>query len=110
MKKEYFNIYEWNRFLNERKLVGKSKVLSKKTHYKDGEIDGMETWFYRTGEKLEEIYWKNGNQSGLVVGWNKNGRKKYETNGMNGKQEGLEKWWYKNGRKKSIKHYKKDVL
>ena len=66
--------------------------LKSETHYKDGEIEGLETWFYRTGDKLEETYWKNGRQSGLVFSWNKNGRKKYETNWMNGKLEGLGKW------------------
>ena len=50
MKKEYFNIYEWDRFLNERKLVGKSKVLSKETHYKDGEKHGLATGWYRSGK------------------------------------------------------------
>ena len=27
--------------------------LKSEVYYKDGKIEGLETWFYRTGEKLE---------------------------------------------------------
>ena len=73
----YFSGSSYSEVLEVKKEYWGNGNLKSETHYKDGEIEGLETWFYRTGEKLEETYWKNGKRSGLVVSWNKNGRKKY---------------------------------
>ncbi len=47
----------------------------------------------------------NGEQEGLETVWNKSGEKKSESHWENGKQEGLETTWYGSGEKKSEGYY-----
>ena len=61
--------------------------LSSETYYKFGKFEKLETWFYMTGENLEEVRWKNGNQEELEKLWYKNG-----------KENGFRKEWDRNGK------------
>ena len=51
---------------------GKKEI---KTHYKDGEKDGLETWWDENGQKRREIHYKDGKKDGPVTKWDENGQK-----------------------------------
>jgi antitoxin component YwqK of YwqJK toxin-antitoxin module len=50
-----------------KKEFWRNEKLRSKTYYKFGIVERLETWFYSTGEKLEEVPWKNGKKEGLVT-------------------------------------------
>lgn len=54
---------------------GKSKTV---TAFKDDKQDGVEKWFYETGEKMAVIKYNAGMKTGPAFGWHENGQKKYE--------------------------------
>ena len=68
-------------------------------NFKDGERDGLVTWWYENGKKkLEETY-KDGKTNGLVTRWYENGQKEIELSYRDGKEDGLWTNWYENGQK-----------
>jgi len=69
-------------------------------NYKDGNREGLDTWFDENGQKTQ--WYKNG----PVTQWYKNGQKKFERNYKDGEKDGIETTWYENGQKKSEKNYK----
>ena len=98
--------------------------------FKDGKQFGLETLWFKNGQKREEGTWnENGKQDGLYNTWYKNGQKRLEVNYKNGKKmsetkwysggqklskwsfmggelDGLETNWYENGQKSSELTYK----
>ena len=48
-------------------------------NYKDGQLNGLQTYWFRSGQKESEINFKNGKQSGKATKWSENGKVK---NGM----------------------------
>jgi antitoxin component YwqK of YwqJK toxin-antitoxin module len=57
------------------------KVLE--MNYKDGKLDGVQTWWYENGQKWYEGKYKNGKQDGIYTLWKKDGQKKVEGNYKN---------------------------
>ena len=74
-------------------------------HYKNGELDGLETEWHENGKKKSEHHYKNGVKDGLWTDWS-NGQKRMEAHYKDGKKEGLETYWYKGRQKKGDVHYK----
>jgi antitoxin component YwqK of YwqJK toxin-antitoxin module len=74
--------------------------------YKDGEKDGLWTWWYEDGQKRKEETYKDGKRDGLLTGWYENGQKWYEEIYKYGELDGKSTFWYKNGQKGYEKTYK----
>ena len=64
------------------------KDIPSKIHYKDGELDGSWTYWYKNGQKSSEQYYKNGIYNGLYTEWHENGQKKLELYYKNGRIDG----------------------
>ena len=69
--------------------------------FKEGKQFGLETLWYKSGQKREEGNWnENGKQDGLYTIWYKNGQKKSEVIFKDGERRSKTNW-YKNGQKLS---------
>jgi antitoxin component YwqK of YwqJK toxin-antitoxin module len=68
-------------------------------HYKDGELNGLQTHWNENGQKEFEGNLENGWEEGLHTSWYENGQKFYEGNYKNGELNGRFTEWYKNGQK-----------
>ena len=73
--------------------------------YKNKELDGLYTEWYRNGQKKSEETFKDGNLDGLYTEWYENGQKKSETTYNYGGEDGLHTGWYENGQKKEEINY-----
>jgi formylglycine-generating enzyme required for sulfatase activity len=73
---------------------------------KDGKYHGPSTKWYENGQKEGEATFKDGNLDGLATGWHENGQKKIEGNWKDGKKIGIWYEWFNNGQKKSEDDYK----
>ena len=49
-------------------------------NYKDGKLDGLQVYWYKSGQKRKEAYYKNGKQDGPSMTWHENGEKSSESN------------------------------
>ena len=67
--------------------------------YKDGELDGLFTYWYENGQMREEETYKDGELDGLSTTWYENGQKEGEGNLKDGESDGLWTGWYENGQK-----------
>jgi len=74
--------------------------------WKNGERDGLGTWWHANGQKISEITWKDGERDGLDTEWYENGQKKREEIYKDGERDGLDTEWYENGQKKREEIYK----
>ena len=80
--------------------------------YKDGkEIEGTEWHYYENGQKKEEVTYRidksrKGTDYALFTGWHENGQKRYEGTEKNNNYDGLWTYWYENGQKSSEGIYK----
>ena len=82
---------------------------SEKT-YKNRELDSLYTFYYENGQKKSETTYKSGEKDGLYTEWYENGQKKSETTYKSGEKDGLHTEWYLSGDINKIKqYYKKDV-
>ena len=80
-------------------------------YYRDGKQDGESKGWYPNQFQLKSIKnWKNGIQDGLQTEWYKNGQKDFEENYKDGIFDGLFIEWYENGQKKRERTYKGGVL
>ena len=70
---------------------GQMKIL---LFLKDGKADGLDTWWYESGQKQYEANHKDGERHGLYTEWYENWQKKSEGNYKDGKLDGL--WIYYN--------------
>jgi antitoxin component YwqK of YwqJK toxin-antitoxin module len=106
--------------------VVRSKTLNKggkkrsALNYKNGERDGIGTWWYENGQKRKESTYKEGKLmtstswkpngekcpitnilggNGVNVDYGENGQKDFQSNYKDGKKNGLSiQWWHKDGR------------
>jgi len=60
--------------------------------YKDGELEGLFTWWYVNGKKREEGTWKNGEYDGKSTSWYENGQKMIEGTFKDGYLISKKKW------------------
>ena len=65
---------------------------------KNGKVEGLYKWYYKTGKIWREIHYKNGRKDGLERWYHKTGKLAEERNYKNGQKDGLEKWYYKTGK------------
>ena len=79
-------------------------------NYKDGERDGLSSWWYENGQKKEEGNFKDGKEDGLRTTWFENGRKKNEANFNDDYPNGVATFWYENGQKKGEMSHKDSIL
>jgi antitoxin component YwqK of YwqJK toxin-antitoxin module len=68
-------------------------------YIKNGEKEGLWTWWFENGEKKNEGTFKDGKENGLHKWWYENGHKSEERTYKNGKKDGLWTKWYENGQK-----------
>ena len=68
------------------------------TPFKNGGREGIEKWYYESGELRAEIPYKNGEREGIGKEYYENGNLKREEPYKNNKAEGIEKWYYENGK------------
>ena len=61
---------------------------------KDGEKDGLWTYWYESGQKESERTYKDGEKDGLSIGWYENGQKELEITYKNGKLISRKDWNY----------------
>jgi antitoxin component YwqK of YwqJK toxin-antitoxin module len=80
--------------------------LKSETHYKNGEKDGLDTWWHESGNKNNETHYKNDKEEGLSTCWYDTGNKNNETHYKNGERDGLSTYWYYSGNKQSEVPYK----
>ncbi len=97
------------------KIPGEDYISSLKetqeSYYENGKKDGIQTRWYRNGQKQTEINYKNGELDGLYVSWYENGRRRYEEYYRNGKlDDGACHSWYKNGQKREERYWKNGKL
>ena len=76
-------------------------------YYKDGKIDGLNTYWYENGQKEQELTFKAGKAEGLRTDWYENGNKRLEGTYKDGKLDGLWSQWWENGVKMSEVTFKK---
>ena len=76
-------------------------------YYKDGKIDGLNTYWYENGQKEQELTFKAGKVEGLRTDWYENGNKRLEGTYKDGKLDGLWSQWWENGVKMSEVTFKK---
>ena len=60
--------------------------------YKDGEKDGLWTYWNENGQKKSEVTYKDGEFDGLSMDWYENGQKSYETTWKDGKVISHKRW------------------
>ena len=65
---------------------------------------------YENGQKQFETIYKDGNPDGLETYWHENGQKKQVDNWKDGKADGLTTLWYENGQKGEEVNYKDGTL
>ena len=74
--------------------------------FKDGELDGLNTWWHENGQKKREATFKDGKMDGLQTSWYKNGQKRAEGTIEDGELDGLGTMWHENGQKAGEVTYK----
>ena len=66
------------------------------TQFKEGNPDGLSTWWHENGQKQREGTFKDGKQDGLMTEWHDNGQKKIEVIYKDGERVS-EKYWNSKG-------------
>jgi len=74
-------------------------------HYKDGNLHGLSTWWYESGQKEWERNYKDGIQNGLTVHWYENGQREMEGFYKDGWKDGLWTYYTEDGSVKEVKEY-----
>jgi uncharacterized protein len=108
------------------KEVGRSERKSKKldltTYYSDGfkrsqavsndkgEINGIETYFYRSGKPSSENNYADGHLEGPSVSYHPNGKKHVTTSYKEGERHSYEKFWYSHGQLEEEGWYQEGML
>ena len=80
--------------------------LSKMNTYKNGLMDGRQVICYDKGGLQEESNYKDGQRNGLTTWYNEDGAVKMSIEYKDGKFDGVQKTYYQNGQLKSCKSYK----
>ena len=68
------------------------------TPFKNGGREGIEKWYYESGELKTEIPYKNDKREGIAKEYDSNGNLAIEIPYKNNKAEGIEKWYDENGK------------
>ena len=119
----YDNLVEingvWYKKFSDESLTGKvygyfGKEGKKLTKVYIGELvngkkEGIWTWWYSTGTKIDEMTYKDGEPNGLYTYWNEDGKKESEGTYKDWKKDGKWTRWYENGQK-MVETYKDGVL
>ena len=66
--------------------------------FKDGELDGLNTWWHENGQKKREATFKDGKMDGLLTFWHENGQKMREGIAKDGVEVSVSaKYWNSKG-------------
>ncbi len=57
-----------------RKITHANGKVSSLSHFKDGELDGLQTGWHENGKKRVQCRYKDGEKDGLWTVWDENGR------------------------------------
>ncbi len=57
-----------------RKIAHANGKVSSLSHFKDGELDGLQTGWHENGKKRVQCRYKDGEKDGLWTVWDENGR------------------------------------
>ncbi len=97
-------------------LQGKFKMLNKlgqitgELNYKDGKLDGLQTYYYSDGAKFEEVTYSNGIKNGIYKEYYKNGNLKSEATFKNDVLDGEGFSYFMNGGKRCVRPIKEGKL
>jgi len=78
--------------------------------YKNNKKHGKSIYWYKNGQKKEEVTYKNVKLDGIWTGWHENGQKEREGTYKDGKKDGIWTWWEGNGQKWSERIWKDRAL
>tara|TARA_B110000014_G_C20078034_1_gene562955 strand:+ start:99 stop:581 length:483 start_codon:yes stop_codon:yes gene_type:complete len=84
---------EWKWYEYKEKTSKKREEVP----YKDGEVDGVVTSWYESGQKEIQGTFKNGNEDGLLTGWYENGQKRFEETYKDGELVEVKGRWNEDG-------------
>ena len=70
-----------------KKKYRKNGKLQSETHWKDGEREGLKTFWYKTGKKKYTKHFKDGIENGIRKEWDENGKKTFQGNFVDGNEE-----------------------
>ncbi len=73
---------------------------------KNGQMEGLRTWWHENGQQMGDQTMKDGKMEGLAISWYENGQKEIEVTYKDVVQHGLFTEWYENGKKKAEGTYK----
>ncbi len=100
-----------NRVDIEYYFNGIVRTVRTNTHYVNYKKHGMDIRWYSNddgGGKWEEIMWANGEVHGVATLWYESGQKKWQGMWKEGKRHGLGRAWYESGVKKWETYYLHD--
>ena len=69
-----------------RKIAHANGKVCSLSHFKDGELDGLQTGWHENGKKRVQCRYKDGEKDGLWTVWDENGRKEFEFCWKDGKR------------------------
>ena len=78
--------------------------------FKYGKMEGIASWWWKNGQKKAESTFREGKRDGLSVSWHEDGKKKEEATYRDGKYHGLKTEWRANGHKKLERSYRQGKL
>jgi len=78
--------------------------------YKNNKKHGKSIYWYKNGQKKEEVTYKNVKLDGLWTSWYKNGQKRIEGIYKDGKKDGIWTAWYDDGQKMSESTLRNDRM
>lgn len=73
-------------FTGVERAVRQNGQVEMETHYENGGLNGLMTYYWDNGQKKKESNYKNGNPDGLQTNWYKNGQKSLEELFDNGRR------------------------
>ncbi|MCR9171786.1 MAG: toxin-antitoxin system YwqK family antitoxin [bacterium] len=89
--------YDNGEMNGENKFWNKSGILIDHSYWKNGKQDGLALLYYENGKFKEKCHWKNAKLDGLAQSYYENGNLKDKSYWKNGKQEGPTLFYFENG-------------
>lgn len=78
--------------------------------YKEGKLNGVDRWYYRSGKLFSNAYYIMGKPDGMYKLFYENGKLRWEGFYTNGFKNGLAKEYYESGKLKSETTYHHDTI
>lgn len=102
-------------YSNDQLFTGKDSVFFDNEHsqlkaitsYRKGLKEGIEYYYFGSGEKKAERAWKRGKKEGTWTNWNANGKRIAIATYKKGRKHGCWKVWHNNGQLLYVMYYQK---